>query len=105
MSYVWINHSVFSLSQFISYLLTLTTLICCRYLQACRDRDLTHSVREGVDTLLMYLYRALNRVDDMERLASSENSCVVVCIIAPFSLRNWNFHLWTGLTCLYTSFI
>ncbi|CAA2991564.1 Transforming growth factor-beta receptor-associated protein 1 homolog [Olea europaea subsp. europaea] len=48
-----------------------------RYLQACRDRDLTHSVREGVDTLLMYLYRALNRVDDMERLASSENSCVV----------------------------
>ncbi|KAL2525163.1 Vacuolar sorting protein 39 [Abeliophyllum distichum] len=48
-----------------------------RYLQACRDNDLTPSLREGVDTLLMYLYRALNRVDDMERLASCENSCVV----------------------------
>ncbi|KAL8033886.1 hypothetical protein ABFX02_13G185100 [Erythranthe guttata] len=48
-----------------------------RYLQACRVRDLAVSVREGVDSLLMYLYRALNCVDDMERLASSENSCVV----------------------------
>ncbi|KAI3455861.1 hypothetical protein Pfo_012524 [Paulownia fortunei] len=48
-----------------------------RYLQACRERDLAISVREGVDTLLMYLYRALNCVEDMERLASSENSCVV----------------------------
>ncbi|PIM99413.1 hypothetical protein CDL12_28100 [Handroanthus impetiginosus] len=48
-----------------------------RYLQACRERDLAIAVREGVDTLLMYLYRALNRVEDMERLASSENSCVV----------------------------
>ncbi|KAL8508430.1 hypothetical protein ACS0TY_018888 [Phlomoides rotata] len=48
-----------------------------RYLQACRERDLDVTVREGVDTLLMYLYRALNRVEDMERLASSENSCVV----------------------------
>lgn len=48
-----------------------------RYLQACRERDLAISVKEGVDTLLMYLYRALNCVDDMERLASSENSCVV----------------------------
>jgi hypothetical protein len=48
-----------------------------RYLQASREKDLTVSVREGVDTLLMYLYRALNRADEMEKLASSENSCVV----------------------------
>ncbi|KAJ8569704.1 hypothetical protein K7X08_006281 [Anisodus acutangulus] len=48
-----------------------------RFLEASRHKDLTPSVREGVDTLLMYLYRALNRVDDMERLASSENSCIV----------------------------
>ncbi|XP_059316454.1 vacuolar sorting protein 3 isoform X3 [Lycium ferocissimum] len=48
-----------------------------RYLEASRHKDLTPSVCEGVDTLLMYLYRALNRVDDMERLASSENSCIV----------------------------
>jgi vacuolar protein sorting-associated protein 3 len=38
------------------------------------------SEMEGVDTLLMYLYRALDLVDDMEKLASSKNSCVVVCI-------------------------
>lgn len=55
-----------------------------RYLQACRERDMTVSVREGVDTLLMYLYRALNYVEDMERLASSENSCVVVWITFHF---------------------
>ncbi|RDX80406.1 Transforming growth factor-beta receptor-associated protein 1-like protein, partial [Mucuna pruriens] len=48
-----------------------------RYLEACRAKDLTESVREGVDTLLMYLYRALNCVEDMERLASSTNWCVV----------------------------
>ncbi|KAK2966370.1 hypothetical protein RJ640_021514 [Escallonia rubra] len=48
-----------------------------RYLQVSRGKDLTPLVREGVDTLLMYLYRALNLVDEMERLASSENSCVV----------------------------
>lgn len=48
-----------------------------RYLRVSREKDLTSSVMEGVDTLLMYLYRALNRVEDMERLASSENSCVV----------------------------
>jgi hypothetical protein len=35
---------------------------------------------EGVDTLLMYLYRALDLVAEMEKLASSQNSCVVVCI-------------------------
>lgn len=48
-----------------------------RYLEVSREKELTSSVREGVDTLLMYLYRALNRVEDMEKLASSENSCVV----------------------------
>lgn len=48
-----------------------------RYLEACREKKLTQSVSEGVDTLLMYLYRALNRVEDMEKLASSTNWCVV----------------------------
>ncbi|PSS09434.1 Transforming growth factor-beta receptor-associated protein [Actinidia chinensis var. chinensis] len=48
-----------------------------RYLHVSRDKYLTPSVKEGVDTLLMYLYRALNRVEDMERLATSENCCVV----------------------------
>ncbi|KAK3037096.1 hypothetical protein RJ639_029938 [Escallonia herrerae] len=48
-----------------------------RYLRVSHGKDLTPLVREGVDTLLMYLYRALNLVDEMERLASSENSCVV----------------------------
>ncbi|KAJ1427930.1 Vacuolar sorting protein 39/Transforming growth factor beta receptor-associated domain 1 [Sesbania bispinosa] len=48
-----------------------------RYLEACREKNLTQSVKEGVDTLLMYLYRALNHVEDMERLASSTNWCVV----------------------------
>lgn len=45
------------------------------------------SVKEGVDTLLIYLYRALNRVDDMEYLASSQNSCVVVRVAHHFSLH------------------
>ncbi|XP_021294682.1 transforming growth factor-beta receptor-associated protein 1 [Herrania umbratica] len=48
-----------------------------RYLEVSRQKDLTLSVKEGVDTLLMYLYRALNCVDDMEKLASSENCCIV----------------------------
>ncbi|XP_071705683.1 vacuolar sorting protein 3 [Rutidosis leptorrhynchoides] len=48
-----------------------------RYLKASREKDLTSSVREGVDTLLMYLYRALNSVNEMEKLASSENWCIV----------------------------
>ncbi|KAJ7010348.1 hypothetical protein NC653_000939 [Populus alba x Populus x berolinensis] len=55
-----------------------------RYLEVCREKELTSSVREGVDTLLLYLYRALNRVNDMEKLASSGNSCLVVCV--TFSL-------------------
>ncbi|KAF5472897.1 hypothetical protein F2P56_009561 [Juglans regia] len=48
-----------------------------RYLENCREKELALPVREGVDTLLMYLYRALNRVNDMEKLASSANSCIV----------------------------
>ncbi|GJQ96963.1 transforming growth factor-beta receptor-associated protein 1 isoform X2, partial [Tanacetum coccineum] len=48
-----------------------------RYLKASRQKDLTSFVREGVDTLLMYLYRARNFVDEMESLASSENWCIV----------------------------
>ncbi|XP_010930300.1 vacuolar sorting protein 3 isoform X1 [Elaeis guineensis] len=48
-----------------------------RYLCISRDKDLILPVKEGVDTLLMYLYRALNLVGDMEKLASSQNSCVV----------------------------
>ncbi|XP_050146674.1 vacuolar sorting protein 3-like isoform X3 [Malus sylvestris] len=48
-----------------------------RYLEVSCEKELTPSVKEGVDTLLMYLYRALNNVYDMEKLASSMNSCVV----------------------------
>ncbi|KAL6864935.1 hypothetical protein ACP4OV_016086 [Aristida adscensionis] len=48
-----------------------------RYLRASRLKNLSSSEMEGVDTLLMYLYRALDLVDDMEELASSQNSCVV----------------------------
>lgn len=48
-----------------------------RYLEVCRQKDLMLPVREGVDTLLMYLYRALNRISDMEKLASSRNNCIV----------------------------
>ncbi|KAM1244898.1 hypothetical protein ACFX2I_036164 [Malus domestica] len=47
-----------------------------RYLEVSCEKELTPSVKEGVDTLLMYLYRALNNVYDMEKLASSTNSCV-----------------------------
>lgn len=48
-----------------------------RYLEVSRDKELTPSVKEGVDTLLMYLYRALDNVHEMEKLVSSANSCVV----------------------------
>lgn len=48
-----------------------------RYLCVSREKTLSPAEMEGVDTLLMYLYRALDLVDDMEKLASSENSCVV----------------------------
>ncbi|CAK9184466.1 unnamed protein product [Ilex paraguariensis] len=70
-----------------------------RYLQASREKDLNPSVREGVDTLLMYLYRALNCVDDMERLASSENHCIVEELE---TLLNDSGHLRT-LAFLYAS--
>lgn len=62
-------------------------LLYDRYLHVSREKHLTPSVKEGVDTLLMYLYRALNRVEDMERLATSENCCVVVCaiLLLPFA--------------------
>lgn len=49
-----------------------------RYLRLSREKDPTLPMKDGVDTLLMYLYRALNRVEEMEALASSENNCVVV---------------------------
>ncbi|CAD6215418.1 unnamed protein product [Miscanthus lutarioriparius] len=48
-----------------------------RYLCASRMKNLSSPEMEGVDTLLMYLYRALHLVDDMEKLASSQNSCIV----------------------------
>ncbi|KAM7505638.1 hypothetical protein LguiB_004542 [Lonicera macranthoides] len=70
-----------------------------RYLQASREKCLTPSVREGVDTLLMYLNRALNRVDEMERLASSENNCIVDELE---TLLNESGHLRT-LAFLYAS--
>ncbi|KAK9082576.1 hypothetical protein Scep_029047 [Stephania cephalantha] len=60
-----------------AYLLESAIKNVIRYLQVSRNKDLAPSVREGVDTFLMYLYRVLNYVDDMERLASSENNCVV----------------------------
>lgn len=55
-----------------------------RYLLVCREKELLPPVKEGVDTLLIYLYRALNRVPDMEKLASAQNSCVVVCVFWSF---------------------
>lgn len=58
-------------------LLELAIRNIARYLEVSREKELTILVKEGVDTLLMYLYRALNRVHDMENLASSENSCIV----------------------------
>ncbi|KAK9714289.1 hypothetical protein RND81_06G084200 [Saponaria officinalis] len=56
-----------------------------RYLQATPNKDLQQPVKEGVDTLLMYLYRSLNCREEMEKLACSENSCVVC-------RRNWKLY-------------
>ncbi|CAG7864924.1 unnamed protein product [Brassica rapa] len=70
-----------------------------RYLEVSREKDLSHPVREGIDTLLMLLYRALNRVEDMENLASSVNNCVVEELE---SLLNESEHLRT-LAFLYAS--
>ncbi|KAM2949293.1 hypothetical protein FF1_036204 [Malus domestica] len=58
-----------------------------RYLEASREKELTPSVKEGVDTLLMFLYRALNNAYDMEKLASSTNSCVVECQHCSLSMK------------------
>lgn len=69
-----------------------------RYLEASREKKLTQSVSEGVDTLLMYLYRALNRTEDMERLASSTNCCVVVC--ADFFFL-WIQYIQMVMFCIY----
>ncbi|XP_047080699.1 vacuolar sorting protein 3-like [Lolium rigidum] len=60
-----------------SDLLELAIRNIIRYLCVAREKTLSPAEMEGVDTLLMYLYRALDLVDDMERLASSQNSCVV----------------------------
>ncbi|GLT59107.1 hypothetical protein SLA2020_319460 [Shorea laevis] len=70
-----------------------------RYLEVSRTKNLMSSVREGVDTLLMYLYRALNQVDSMEKLASTENCCVVEELEA---LLDGSGHLRT-LAFLYAS--
>ncbi|KAK9716048.1 hypothetical protein RND81_06G208000 [Saponaria officinalis] len=48
-----------------------------RYLQATRNKDLQQPVKEGVDTLPMYLYRSLNCREEMEKLACSENICSI----------------------------
>ncbi|KAG7959308.1 hypothetical protein I3843_10G063000 [Carya illinoinensis] len=60
-----------------------------RYLENCRVKELALPVREGVDTLLMYLYRALNRVNDMEKLASSANSCIVMKLLLLLILERY----------------
>ncbi|KAH9322226.1 hypothetical protein KI387_016865, partial [Taxus chinensis] len=60
-----------------SALLELAIQNIIRYLKASRDKGLALVVKEGVDTLLMYLYRVLGLTEEMEHLASSENSCVV----------------------------
>ncbi|KAG9129405.1 hypothetical protein Leryth_018472 [Lithospermum erythrorhizon] len=70
-----------------------------RYLKVSSNKELVASLREGVDTLLMYLYRSLNQVDDMEILASSENFCVVEELE---TLLNESGHLRT-LAFLYAS--
>ncbi|XP_030494035.2 vacuolar sorting protein 3 [Cannabis sativa] len=60
-----------------AYILESAIKSMIRYLEVSRNKELTPSVKEGVDTLLMYLYRAIDSVDDMEKLASAANSCVV----------------------------
>ena len=66
-----------------------------RYLEVSRGKELTEPVKEGVDTLLMYLYRALNHVNSMEKLASSANSCIVVFVVWLLFIL-----LFTFLQCL-----
>ncbi|KAG2241816.1 hypothetical protein Bca52824_096342 [Brassica carinata] len=70
------------------------------YLEVSREKELSHPVREGIDTLLMLLYRALNRVEDMENLASSVNNCVVEELE---SLLNESEHLRTLALAIWLS--
>jgi hypothetical protein len=77
--------------------------IMYRYLEACREKKLMQSVSEGVDTLLMYLYRALNRVEDMERLASSINWCVVVCADYWYCVFKIIQYILIVMFCIYIS--
>ncbi|CAH9107222.1 unnamed protein product [Cuscuta europaea] len=68
-----------------------------RYLEVSRSKDLVLPVKEGIDTLLMHLFRALNCVDDMEKLASSDNNCVVTCLMGDWNLngqcrRSWRHY-------------
>lgn len=78
-------------------------LSCHRYLEVSRDKELTPSVKEGVDTLLMYLYRALDNVHEMEKLVSSANSCVVVCFLISY-LFFILFSFPSRATCFVTFF-
>ncbi|KAM1729010.1 hypothetical protein ACFX12_019455 [Malus domestica] len=48
-----------------------------KYLELSHENELNPSVKQGVDTVLICLYRALNNVYDMEKLPLTENSCVV----------------------------
>ena len=36
-------------------------------------------MKQGIGTLLMYLYRVLGLTEEMKQVASSQNSCAVVC--------------------------
>ncbi|KAG0460280.1 hypothetical protein HPP92_023408 [Vanilla planifolia] len=80
-------------------LLQLAIINIIRYFHFCREKELPPLVMEGIDTLLMYLYRALDHVQDMEKLASSKNSCVVEELE---SLLDGSGHLRT-LAFLYAS--
>ncbi|KAF2302848.1 hypothetical protein GH714_008956 [Hevea brasiliensis] len=57
------------------------------YLEVSREKELTLSVQEGVDTLLMYLYRALNRVDDMEQLAFQKTVVLWMTVQLPWAVQ------------------
>lgn len=75
---------------------------CHRYLEVSRDKELTPSVKEGVDTLLMYLYRALDNVYEMEKLVSSANSCVVVCFLISYLFFFRSLHVLLALLHSFT---
>lgn len=48
-----------------------------RYLKVARNKPMTVSMKEGVDTLLMKLLIKLGVTGEMEKLAAHENSCLV----------------------------